>query len=880
MNPSKSNKPKEFLSRELFLKILNAGLESGSFSFTVRAATIWTSVYPGDLEINYLLAKACLGAGYTERGQQALENICRIDPEYIDAQETLANLELPQKAQSPIDALSCVYAMGRPIKTDFKIPEWTFLYRSAWQAYLGNQFSIADELIRQVIVQKPDLPLAAILHLRIAAARKDNISLYQLASIYRTRWPDCLQFSLYLANAMMEMGQESKAVNLLHECVTKDPQGVVARRVLGNKHPYLSMWPESFEIKFDLPIPAPVAAYMGWNTLPAGEPVKATSEEKKTVQPGTEEYYQKYGPAASFMAKSDVEKEATEPKEMDEQVESVKEVFDKLSKRLNKAGVTRSDGRFPLMIVLSTKSGLIKKYGRQTYAVLDSELKNLADAVSQRPDWGAGVFYPDDPGSTVKFGLSAIDTVDPWKIKLAITDLDKALSKKGEMIGALLIIGGKDIVPFHMLPNPTDDMDDEIPSDNPYGTLDGNYFVTEWPVGRFPDGSGSDAGLLLSQIRSAAQNHAQKPRENPWWVRLLNIFGLLRNLQASPRSIRSKKGLSNLGFSAAIWQRSSIAAFRPIGDGKSFMTSPPEESGKYNPARISSSQMGYFNLHGLVDSPNWYGQRDVSDTSSGEDYPIALCPKDLVKNGEPPKAVFSEACYGAHIFDKSEEESLALKFLGIGTGVFAGSTCISYGSIDTPLIGADLLASVFWKFVKEGLSVGEAMMKARIELIREMNRRQGFLDGEDQKTLISFVLYGDPLLNITQQQTGSKGAVRADIPQSVMTMHDCENQLKAGNEIPIEKILEVKKIVESYLPGLDDSSMNIHQQQLFMSAVETPGNVSESEVVHSQKVMEDTGGQVVITFKKTVQSAKNVHHHYVRAKVDNNGKVIKLAVSR
>jgi hypothetical protein len=38
------------------------------------------------------------------------------------------------------------------------------------------------------------------------------------------------------------------------------------------------------------------------------------------------------------------------------------------------------------------------------------------------------------------------------------------------MIGALLIIGGSDNVPFHMLPNPTDDSDVNVPSDNPYAT--------------------------------------------------------------------------------------------------------------------------------------------------------------------------------------------------------------------------------------------------------------------------------------------------------------------------------------------------------------------------------------------------------------------------
>jgi hypothetical protein len=78
-----------------------------------------------------------------------------------------------------------------------------------------------------------------------------------------------------------------------------------------------------------------------------------------------------------------------------------------------------------------------------------------------------------------------------------------------------------------------------------------------------------------------------------------------------------------------------------------------------------------------------------------------------------------------------------------------GSTGIAYGSVNTPLIGADLLGFLFWKNMREGMLAGEALMAAKIDMAREMIRRQGFLDGEDQKTLISFVLYGDPFARIT-----------------------------------------------------------------------------------------------------------------------------------
>ncbi len=94
------------------------------------------------------------------------------------------------------------------------------------------------------------------------------------------------------------------------------------------------------------------------------------------------------------------------------------------------------------------------------------------------------------------------------------------------------------------------------------------------------------------------------------------------------------------------------------------------------------------------------------------------------------------------------DEAIALKFLEAGSLAIAGSTCMAYGSygaMDNSLVAADLLGHSFWKFLKDGMPAGEALRQAKIYLASEMDRRQGYLDGLDQKTLISFVLYGDPL---------------------------------------------------------------------------------------------------------------------------------------
>ena len=111
------------------------------------------------------------------------------------------------------------------------------------------------------------------------------------------------------------------------------------------------------------------------------------------------------------------------------------------------------------------------------------------------------IFMPDDIEAVNKLGVKPVDVLDPLKLKLAIADLDQALAKKGQMIGAILIAGGPEVVPFHNLQNPTYNRDKEIPSDNPSTPLDSNYFIPEWPVGRLPGASVKDAGLLLAAMR-------------------------------------------------------------------------------------------------------------------------------------------------------------------------------------------------------------------------------------------------------------------------------------------------------------------------------------------------------------------------------------------
>ena len=76
---------------------------------------------------------------------------------------------------------------------------------------------------------------------------------------------------------------------------------------------------------------------------------------------------------------------------------------------------------------------------------------------------------------------------------------------------------------------------------------------------------------------------------------------------------------------------------------------------------------------------------------------------------------------------------------------------MAYGSINEQLTAADMLGHCFWTHLQSGLPAGEALRRAKVQMVRDLQQGQGYLDGMDQKTLISFVLYGDPLAQPAQK---------------------------------------------------------------------------------------------------------------------------------
>lgn len=867
------------VDRAEVLTLLQIALQSGEERFVRALSEDWLNAFPYDLPVETLRARALLQEGKTQKALAILRRVTKLDPEYQQAQEALAHVARRAQPELAETARASAVALGRPAEAPADIESWAQHYIKARNSLLANDLQKAEAAIQAALISPPPSPLPGILHLQIAQRMDYSwMAMHGLIELYVSQWPHCLHLQLRLADQLMVSGEEDEAVDILHQCVAEDVTGQVARRLWSDGHRYQALWPKQLQHVIEIPIPAKVAAGLGWNHLAsvstakgleAAYPAQGAAAVKPLARP---KLVLDEEPIAEGEAAPDTKGEGLHignlkiefPSDPEPETPIDLEDLETQTEDLR----LRADGRFPAYVVLTTKAGLEQQYGSKTLPEIHNALRAVTAATAAHPNWDACLVYADDPDSTGKFDLKAVKADDAWAIKHLVADLDEALRKKGEMIGALLIVGGPQIVPFHHLPNPVDDDDKDVPSDNPYASMDENYFVPAWPVGRLPGGAGNDPALLLKGLQRIAASRARTAKPKDLRALILKIlvgFGL------------GKRQRSSFGYSAEIWRRASHSVFRAIGEPRRLTISPPTQTGGLPKETKKALEMAYFNLHGLEEAPEWYGQRDPIETPEGPDYPIALSPGDVLNSGRAPQVVFTEACFGANIFGKTDESAIALKFLSSGSKAVVGSTCTSYGSVTTPLIAADLLGQTFWKLLNEGHPVGEALRRAKIALARAMHHRQGYLDGEDQKTLISFVLYGDPLAQAIGQSAAPKRMLRPELgaPEINTVCDRAEFPLSDAHDLPAETIASVKSIVRHYLPGMSNSDLTYSHEHTECRGHDCPLPHHDAKALPGM-----APSRQLVTLSKRVQQNNRTHNHFARITMDSKGKVVKLAVSR
>jgi tetratricopeptide (TPR) repeat protein len=883
------------INRDTFIHLIDTAFLAGRADYAKHTANDWLAVWPGDLEVQLLIARAEMEQGQFREVIQRLNSVLSTDPECIQAYELLASSlrTIGEVVKSRIYEACAKSLRGEELNSQ-ETPAWVIQVRLALKALARGDFQTAIPAAQVALTADPDLALPTLVALKASRAAGNPSAVSSLARTGLERWPNCVHFLLIIANDLLLEEKIDKGVAYIHQAVSHDTSGRIAKDVLGNDHPYRNLWPEEQSADLNRPIPADVAAVLGDNRLSSSASVEEkTVDCSPDIERGTSATISTMGDEPATKSESPAVDSLPEPEPWEsfrgpnpgdphesaekafseESLIEIEQDFRRLAGRLKSRQRARDeDGRSPVYVVLSSHTRLQQSFGEDGYLRVNDAVLSLVEAIRRRPGWTAYRIYPDDPSTLDAFDISPCDPGNAWEIKLRIADLDQALAKRGEMIGALLIVGGNGIVPFHLLPNPTDDDDDVVPSDNPYAATDENYFAPEWPVGRIP--FDQDLDELVTQLDRSTRDHRQTNR-SMGLVQRLNLW-LFRRFT---RLFRSDKRV--LGYTASIWRKASFSVFKTIGDPRAMITSPPTEANRLPSVAMGPARLSYYNLHGLEDAPEWYGQRDpLRDDSNLGEFPIALRPQDVVNSGRAPKVVFTEACYGANSMAKTPESALSLKFLSSGSRAIVGSTKISYGSITPPLIAADLLGRIFWLNLNQKLPVGEALRRAKLKLATEMHRRQGFLDGEDQKTLISFVLYGDPLFTPSDiaPMPGEKSVIRrTSRPKTMKTvcaLGECEI---SPDKMKPSSLKKVKLIVSQYLPGMQDAACKIHPQHFQCSGED---HTCPTMQMGAKSQASSASGSTVITLSKHIPDGDRSHPHFARITLDATGKVTKLAVSR
>jgi hypothetical protein len=361
-------------------------------------------------------------------------------------------------------------------------------------------------------------------------------------------------------------------------------------------------------------------------------------------------------------------------------------------------------------LVLAPQRQLRRRYGPGYEPVSVA----LATALAARAAAGvAGLVYDPEDGLP-DLGVAPAALTPPALVAQLAT-IASALRVRNGIIESLWIIGGPEVVPFGSLPNPMRDRDGPILSDCVYGLASAQNLLMHWPVGRTPDAGAHAPESLIQVLAHIAAAHSAGPRPGP-----------------------------TFGISAARWGAVSTEVFMTAGEpAEGLLLAPPLRAGVIDRERIAAAKLIYCNLHGVIGSAAWYGQ---SPTDS-ELIP-ALRPDDLDGIRLDQTVVLTQACFGARLGPAGGERSMARAFLEAGAAVI-GAVGLSYGAPDPPPSESDLLAQHLLIALRSpGLLLGTAIQLAHAAVLRDLIHRQGRLDDDDTKTLLEFVLYGDPAMRV------------------------------------------------------------------------------------------------------------------------------------
>lgn len=388
-----------------------------------------------------------------------------------------------------------------------------------------------------------------------------------------------------------------------------------------------------------------------------------------------------------------------------------------------------------IKLSITCRKKLAAKYDQDALASIDAAVRAWIAADKARGLKTVHVAV-DDAKALKPFKVPAIKgSVTAQKVKKTVDALVKKLNPD-----YIVLFGSTDVVPSFEVPNPSASEDDEstVPTDNPYASSQpfsrarrASYLIPDRVVGRIPDVPGSG---------------------DPAW--LVSCLSVASSWQAGARNMYDK----DLLVCCDTWEGGGRECVDYIGrDPSKLLLSPPAKTASASVRGRHGARLQMIKCHGAGLDSQFYGQK-------GNSYPPVLSSVALQGRVQKKTVVGAMCCYGASVFDPQSDEARApgeppipSVYLRGGAYGFLGATNTAWVGPDS-MMCADWVVAAFLKSVLSGASLGRATLESKQDFVRWTQQQGHGLDAADEKTLLQFVLLGDPSIHPIRASVGPEPA--------------------------------------------------------------------------------------------------------------------------
>jgi len=406
-------------------------------------------------------------------------------------------------------------------------------------------------------------------------------------------------------------------------------------------------------------------------------------------------------------------------------------------------------------IIVSNRSSLQKKYGAAGLKKIQAAIRQLINTDAARNLKTILVFIDDAVAMKKAKGRSVFDPTDTEQIKNAIDSLYDSYTPD-----YIMLLGSQDIIPHcqFRIPIPGDDdtftlSDVPYACHKPFSRIAGDFIAPGRVLGRLPDITGdNDPSYIIHLIQNSIK-----------W-----------------KPLQAAKYEKYFALSVKWWQKSTRTSLDNTFQNNSSLKLSPPAKGSFKKSELGL-MAHFFNCHGASRTSEFYGQDNENSNA------FACFNSGMLKNKVSyGNVTAAECCYGALLYNPNRPDKIdrpiCNTYLQNNAIGYVGSTTIAYGPADS-LGGADYMTQYFLIAIRKGASIGRAMLEAQQRFVEKGDVK---MDPADLKTIIQFILLGDPSLSPvegTPKTTPGKTAVKKIMNQEI---HDT-NERKERRVKLIEK---------------------------------------------------------------------------------------------